>query len=73
MSVAGSQGDTIRLRIREVRIRGLRILSDPGFKDLELREVRIRELRIRDLSQLFLVNVGEEGEDCCIVSVRGGT
>ena len=73
VSVAGSQGDTIRLRIREVRIPVLRILNDPGFKDPGFREVRIRELRNRDLSQLFLENVAEEGAECCIVSVRGGT
>ena len=73
VSAAGSQEDTIRLRIREVRIRELRILKDPGFEDPGFRELRIRELRIRGLSQLFLVNVAEEGEECCIVSVRGGT
>ena len=49
------------------------VLKGPGFEDPGFRELRIRELRIRGLSHVFLVKVGEEGEECCIVSVRGGT
>ena len=43
-------------------------IKDPGSKD-----PGVKDPRVRDLSQLFLVNVAEEGEECCIVSVRGGT
>ena len=35
-------------------------IKDPGVKD-------------PGLVPTFLVNVAEEGEECCIVSVRGGT
>ena len=50
-------------------------IKDPGVRDPELKDPGFKDPGVKDpgFVPTFLVDVAEEGEECCIVSVCGGT